>query len=125
MDIVIAELKKIALGILLCDGVFLLVSLGFGFFSAELFSGMALGTAYAIIHFLLLGTSVASAMKKNPRQAQIQMTVQYFIRMILTAFVILIGFAVDFINPLGVVVPLFFPKIVLYAQSIFRKGANR
>lgn len=125
MNIVFPEIKRIAIGSIICNIVFLIASALFSLFSKELFLGSIIGTVYAIVNFMLIGVSVSDAMKKTPKQAQISMVISYFIRMAITALVIFIGLSSDYINPIGVIIPLFFPKAVLYARSIFRKEANR
>ena len=100
MEVVLQEARFVTKGVAVCSFLFLAASLLFDFFSLPLLWGAVLGGAYAVANFLLIGYSV--------------------LRLALTALVLFLAIQVDFINPWGVIPALFYPKISIYARSVYQ-----
>lgn len=120
MEVVFQETRFVAKGVVICSFLFLAASLLFQFFSVPLLLGAVLGGAYAVANFLLIGYSVQESLAKVPEKAKSYMSRQYFMRMALTALVIFLAIEVDFINPWGLIPALFYPKLSIYARSIYQ-----
>ena len=82
--------------------------------------GAMLGAALCVYKVISLDRMVVAAQKKDPLDVNKSVHVQYFLRFILTAGVLLIGFFVPFINHWGVVVGLFFLPISAYATNFLK-----
>lgn len=120
MEVVFQEARFVTKGVVVCSFLFLAASLLFDFFSLPILWGAVLGGAYAVANFLLIGHSVQESLQKPPEKARGYMSRQYFMRMALTALVIFLAIQVDFINPWGVIPALFYPKISIYARSVYQ-----
>lgn len=120
MEVIYRETRFIAKGVAVCSILFLAGSVVFDFFSIPLLIGALLGGLYAIAHFVLIGHSVLESQQRTPEKARSYMSRQYFMRMFLTALVIFLSIEVDFISPLGLIPALFYPKISIYARSIYQ-----
>lgn len=100
------------------------MALPLGYLNLPFILGLFCGTAYAVLNFFILGRTVEIALDRPPAKAQRYMAGQYFVRMGLTAVVIIIAIKVDFINVLGVILPLLYPRLALSIHHIFRKEAK-
>ena len=120
MEVVLQEARCVTKGVAVCSFLFLAASLLFDFFSLPLLWGAVLGGAYAVANFLLIGYSVQESLTKTPEKAKGYMSRQYYLRLALTALVLFLAIQVDFINPWGVIPALFYPKISIYARSVYQ-----
>lgn len=126
MDIAIDELKRLSPILAALNLAMLAVSLVTGYLDGAMVLGLLLGNAYAAVHFILIGVAAKAVVKLTPQEAQRWMAASYFLRMMLTSVVIIVGFKAPFINALGVILPLFFPKISLNIGHIFLwKGGEK
>lgn len=104
-----------------------LMLLTFGVFSLLNYSGLTVfltllfGTAYALINFFMIAQATTAALVKPPQKAQVYMTTQYFIRLLITGELIYLAIKIPQINFWAFIVPLFFPKVVIILNSIFYK----
>ena len=94
----------------------------FGYYQANVFLCILFSCVYTLINFKMIGEALNVSLSKSPTKAQIYMTGQYIIRYIITGCIIYYSLVISFFNPLAVVIPLFFPKIILISQQIFKKG---
>lgn len=124
-DVTKQETLRVAQGLPICAGIFLAGTAVAGAFSLSMVVGTLLGCGYSLFSFVLLGWSLETALAKDPVAAQRYMSGRYFLRLGLTAIVIIVSFQVDIINPVGMIVPLFFPKLIIHTRSILEKGGKK
>lgn len=119
--IVLQEAKRLLRGMapltLLCAAAFLLAGYG----DLRTLGSLLGGTAYSFCLFLMIGTNASRALLYPPAQAIAQVRKGFLFRYTLTGVMVALALKLPFINPLAAILPLFFPKIILLASSIFRK----
>ncbi len=115
------EAKRLAIGML---PLVVLTILGFAVCRQLTWDvGLTLlaGTVYAFGLFLMIGASAAKAVLYPPERAVAIVRRGYMIRYFLTGTLLVLVFQSSFLNPVAAILPLFYPKIVLLANSIFSK----
>lgn len=119
MEVILKELKKIAVTVGAIDVLTLTVGLlcGAGFFSMLI--SLLFGSLFTLANFYLLGTLCQKACTKTPESAKRYMQLNYAVRFFLTAVVIFAAFKLTYLNPAGVVLPLFAPKLTYFAVAIY------
>lgn len=119
------EIKRIAAGTLVCDGImiaglFLLSQFGMGTFNLpRILLGAACGSVIAIINFTILCLTVQSAVEiENKRKMKARFQLSYNIRMVLQALWVVAAFLIPQIHFVAGAAPVLFPNVVLiYLQS--------
>ncbi len=126
MEIALDELKKLARSLAVCNLLLFAALLLFHRGLLPSLLGMALGNAAAVGNFILTGICAEEAVQLPPDAARRKMASGYFQRLLILAFVLVIGLVASPFDPFGVIFPLFFPKISLTVGYIFFwKGGNR
>ncbi len=92
-----------------------------GYYDLGTLISIILGTIYIIFNFYMIAYACDNAMDKGPAGAQKYMFAQYMLRYMLTGGVIYLSLKIEFLNPLAVVIPMFFPKLITVWKSIFVK----
>lgn len=115
------EIISVAKGTCVLVGVSLLISLLIGKLDFSLFLGFIIGGINAIFNFYLLALAAIKCVAEAHKNAHRFMASRYFMRMAITTLVIIIGLYADFINCIGIIIPLVFPKLTLYYSKILRK----
>ena len=126
MEMALEELKRLWRELLVCNLLLLggLLLLGRDLVPSLL--GMALGNGAAAANFVLTGIAAEEAVQLPPDQAQRKMASSYFSRMLMLALVLAAGLIVSWFDPISVVFPLFFVKVLLNVGYIFLgKGGNK
>ena len=121
MDATLRETIKIFKGILVLDVIFIAIIYILGKFDIPMLQGILIGSVYALLNFRLIAVSLNRAVQMSPGRAQVFVGVSYVGRLPLTAAIILAAIKVDYINAFGVIVPMFFPKIIIVSSAINRK----
>ena len=123
---VIKEIGRISVGVSVLYVVMLLIFLISGYFDFEAVLGGLLGSVYAIINFALLGFSVEKSVGKGTKGAQTTMGTSYTLRLFLTAIVVLWSIKAPYFNYVATVIPLVFPRIVIYVLTFIdsKKGGS-
>ncbi|WP_087065811.1 ATP synthase subunit I [Intestinibacillus massiliensis] len=120
-QIVMQEAKRLLLGMapltLIAAGLFFLAGMG----DLRTIGSLLGGAAYSFILFLMIGANASKALLYPAAQAIGLVRRGYMFRYCLTGVLVFLTFKLPFINPLAAILPLFFPKIILLANSIFRK----
>lgn len=119
MNIILGEAKKVCITLATIDLIFILIALLTKTFDYTVATGLALGNVYTLLNFILLGTIVEKAVTKTKYAAKRYMQINYLIRLILTGIFIYIGFMSPYLNPWGVVISLFAPKLTYYTIGIY------
>ena len=121
MDATLRETIKIFKGIVVLDVIFIAIIYILGKFDIPMLQGILIGSVYALLNFRLIAVSLNRAVQMSPGRAQVFAGVSYVGRLALTAAIILAAIKVDYINAFGVIVPMFFPKIIIVISAINRK----
>ncbi len=114
------EIKRIALGTLVCDGLmiaglFLLSQFGIGTFEpGRILLGAACGSVVAVVNFAILCITVQSAVEiENKRKMKARFQLSYNIRMVLQALWVVACFMIPQIHFVAGALPVLFPNVVL------------
>lgn len=84
-------------------------------FDLSVLWGTLLGCSFTLLSFVLLTLSVQQSLRRVGRGASVFMTMTYLGRLALTAAVVLLAIKVPQIYLWATVIPLLFPRIVIYA----------
>lgn len=119
MEIILKELKKVAVTVGIIAVLTLLVGLfcGAGFLS--MLVSLLFGGLFTLANFYLLGSLCQKACTKTPERAKRYMQLNYAARLILVAIVIVAAFKLSYLNPAGVILPLFAPKLTYFATAVY------
>ena len=118
MEIVLKELKKVVITTGVIDALALTIGLLCRMNFLPLLVSLLFGSLFTNANFYLRGTLCRKACTKTPEQAKRFMQLNYTIRLLLTAVVITAGFKLPYLNPLGVALPLFAPKLTYFSMAI-------
>ncbi len=127
------ELIMLLPKVIMLDITVYLLSIFFWKLNYSVALGLVLGTIVMYINLILIGISTENAifrykMTANEKKAKTTMLANYFLRYLLIGLAVYLSFSLKFsflFNTFGVVIPLFYPKLIYVAQSIFikkRKG---
>ncbi|MBE6012893.1 MAG: hypothetical protein E7234_10110 [Lachnospiraceae bacterium] len=84
-----------------------------------------IGAILAILNFFLLGLSLNKAVNKEASNAKQYIQVSYSYRMIGLFIILAIGLYLKLFNPVAILLPLIFPRIVISAINFKRRrGIN-
>ena len=119
------EIRRIALGTLVCDGImiaglFLLSQFDMGTFDLpRILLGAACGSIIAIVNFTILCLTVQMAAEMtNQRKMKAKFQLSYNARMILQAGWVVIAFLLPQFHFIAGAAPVIFPKVtILYLQA--------
>ena len=117
------EIKRIAVGIAVCDvimiaGLFLLSQFGIGTFSYRIFIGALGGSAIALLNFTIMCLTVQYATTiEEQKKMKAFFQSSYNGRLMLQAVWVIVCFVVPSIHLIAGAAPLLFPSvIILYLQ---------
>ena len=114
---ILKETKHIAIGVLIGDIIMCLVFVLLKRFDLSVLLGAVLGSVFAVGNIWYLGISVRKTLEKGDG-GQVYFRKTYLVRMLLHAVCVIIAALVPFINTLAGIIPLFFPKLVIYAMQL-------
>lgn len=93
-----------------------------GRLTAKVLLGAALGTAAALLNFAVMVFSVVKAEgAESPERGALQVRLNYVIRMIVLAAVLIVALRTKIFDPVATVLPLCFTRIAIFISEIFRK----
>ena len=82
----------------------------------------ALGTAAALLNFTVMTFSVVKAESaETPERGALQVRLNYIIRMIVLAAVLIVALKTKIFDPVATVLPLCFTRIAIFISELFRK----
>lgn len=126
MNIVYSEIKKLVIPIFVLD--FVLITIFFITKQSNFVDiiTIILSSLYSVLNIYMVGTAIVVAVEKTENKARNYMILHYFVRYIITGSIIYYAFIISWISPLAVIIPLFFPKIILVFRSTFnnKKGGE-
>lgn len=120
MDIILKEMKKVAVTLGILFVILFPIGLLCGIGWLEMLVSLLFGSLFTLANFMLLGSVCDRASRKPPNKAKIYMQLNYILRLVLTGIVILASFQMSYLTPLGVIVPLFAPKLTYFAVGIYQ-----
>ncbi len=115
------EVRRVSKGVPVLAAVLLLGCWPFGQLNVPMALAALAGTVMGVLNFILLGLAVERAIEMEPDAAKRKMTRSYLLRMGLLGLFLVTGNRAG-LPLLGLAVPLIFPRLVILAKSIFRKG---
>lgn len=121
MDVTLNETIKVAKGVFLLSLLYVLVALVFGFLDKALLYGIFFGSVFTVLNFRLLSLSIKKSVTLDPSKAMVYAGRNYIVRLVLTGIVLLVSVKADYINVIGTIIPMFFPKFIILYQNT-RKG---
>lgn len=119
MDNIYKEVKNIALPIYVMGFIFYLATLTFSNYKIINIGVIIVSCTYSILCFFMVGASIVVAIEKTKNKAQIYVTLQYFVRYLITGSLIYYTFKINVFNTFIFVVPLFFPKVYLLIKGLY------
>ncbi len=102
---------------LLMESVFLII----GKWDVTVLIGNLLGGVAAVGNFLLMGFTVQKAVAAEKKEAKSLMKVSQTLRMLMLFVVVLVGYLVERINLVAVVIPLLFPRVAIMLHPFIIK----
>ena len=81
--------------------------------------GYIFGGLIGILNFLLLGNTMFKASTMHPARARSYVGGNYYIRLLITAIVIIIALKADYLNALSVVIGLLLIKQIIFFSQVF------
>ena len=103
-------------------GIMLGVYALLGKLTGKVLLGAALGTAAALVNFTVMTLSVVKAESaESPERGALQVRLNYIIRMIVLAAVLIVALKTRLFEPVATVLPLCFIRIAIFISELFRK----
>ena len=126
-ETVLRETKRIAVGVFSMLAIMLVVYAALGRFSLAVVLGGALGAAYAVLNFYMLGVTVqrvadrADSGEQDEKIAKARMKSSYTTRMVLMVGVVIVAFVLPFVDVLACIIPMLFPRLTILALQLTGK----
>ena len=123
-ETVLRETKRIAAGVFSMLAIMLIVYAAMGRFSLAVVLGGLIGALYAVLNFLLLGMTVqkvADMREENEELARMQMKSSYNMRMVIMILLIVVAFALPFVDGLACMIPMLFPRLTIFVLQLTEK----
>lgn len=123
-ETVLRETKRIAVGVFSMLAIMLVVYAALGRFSLAVVLGGLIGALYAVLNFLLLGMTVqkvAEMREGNEELARMQMKSSYTMRMVIMILLIVVAFALPFVDGLACMIPMLFPRLTILVLQLTGK----
>ena len=111
------DILRIAVGVLIGDVIMCIVFICIKRFDLSVVLGAVLGTVFAVANLFYLDYSIGRALEKGDAM-QSYFRKSYMVRMLIHAACIVLAALLPFINTIAGIVPLFFPKLVIYAMQL-------
>ena len=123
-ETVLRETRRIAVGVFSMLAIMLIVYAAMGRFSLAVVLGGLIGALYAVLNFLLLGMTVqkvADMREENEELARMQMKSSYNMRMVIMILLIVVAFALPFVDGLACMIPMLFPRLTIFVLQLTGK----
>ena len=123
-ETVLRETRRIAVGVFSMLAIMLVVYAAMGRFSLAVVLGGLIGSLYAVLNFLLLGMTVqkvAEMREGNEELARMQMKSSYNMRMVIMILLIVVAFALPFVDGLACMIPMLFPRLTILVLQLTGK----
>ena len=117
-NVIMKEVKTIAMGTAVCAAVMCLVFLAAGYFSTGVILGAVMGSCFAVGNFWYLGKTIERMLNGGDAK-KLQST--YVYRLGIHAACVILALKIPAINPIAGIVPLFFPRITIFFMQMTGK----
>lgn len=114
------ELKQLIIGMAILNAVAIAVVLFFSF-RWQMTLGFLVGYFYMCFNLIFLGVTVTRATSQKSSPAKRTMFSGYALRYLVLGVVVFLCYQTKYINPIGIYVTLFYPKLVLAFSKVFRR----
>lgn len=111
------EVLHITIGTVACAAVQVAIFALLGRLDRTVWLGTAVGSAFAVLNFILLGLTMQKAAGNAEKAKQIAQF-SYSVRMLLTCVVAILGFQLAALNGIATAVSLFFPRITILVMQM-------
>lgn len=119
------DVKLLIIGIIIINIIEIgIIGIFLSNFMYALYIGLIIGTTMAILQILHIQISIKKALNKSPLQAQRVMMTNYFLRNVIGIIVIIIGFNINKMVVLGIILGLFSLKLSVYMTPLLQKLSN-
>lgn len=116
------EVENINKGVLIYNIIVVILLLITSMIGKGMLLGLALGSAVALMNFVLLAKAIEKSIDMSPNEAKLYASSRYSVRMIIVAAVLFIAAKSQNLNLIGVFLGLISPKIVILVRNkIFDK----
>lgn len=113
------ETLHIAMGVAVFSAVMDLVFFFLGRWELPVLWGTLMGGGWAVLNFFLLGLTVqAMVADPNEKRAKLKFQLSYSLRMLCAILVVAVALRLPGINGLAAVIPLFFPRLTIFAMQL-------
>ena len=123
---ILEKVVKLQYKIIVIDVVALLVLMMLSFFMTKnpmpWIMGYLFGGMIGILNFILLGRTLYRASMMSPQRAQIYASSNYFLRLLITGVVLIIGLKADYLSSIAVVIGLLLIKQIIFFSQF--KGSK-
>lgn len=122
---VIKETGYITVGQVCLCAVMLAVYFFLDKLTLNVFIGAVVGSALAVANFFLIGYSVQRALNTDEDEQAKLMRTSQTIRLMVIALIVVVCLAVPKLDPIATLLPLLFPRIVIFFRSLVIKKDDR
>lgn len=119
--VVLRETKYMAAWVLILSAVMQAVFLVIGRWDYTVLLGNLLSAAVVILNFLFMGITVQNAVQKEEKEAGQAMKASNALRMPAMFVAVVLGVVLDAFNTWTVIVPLFFPRLIVTLRPLWDK----
>lgn len=91
-------------------------------FDVSVLVSALLGTATAVLNFLLMGLTIQGALGLEEKDARTRLRGSQNLRLLMQTVVAVLGAAIPWLNLWAVLIPLFFPRIAIMLRPLFIKN---
>lgn len=123
--VVLKETKYITAWVLILSAVMQAVFLVIGKWDYTVLLGNVLGGVVVVLNFLGMGITVQSAVQKEEKEAKQAMKVSNAVRMLGMFVALVLGIVLDVFNTWTVIIPLFFPRLIVTVRPLWDKTIKR
>ncbi len=117
------DIIKLQYKIIIIDVIILLVLMLLAVFLTNepitWIKGYIFGGLIGILNFILLGNTMYKASTMHPAKARMYAGANYYVRLLITAIVIIIALKADYLNAISVVIGLLLIKQVIFFSQVF------
>ena len=118
-ETIVRETKRIAAGASLMLIAMFIVYICIGRMSPGVVIGGFMGSAYGVFSFFMLGMTMQKAVKETDEtMARARIRTSYSMRMMGALILVVIAFALPFVDGLACMIPLLFPRATILVLQI-------
>jgi len=119
-NLINSDLKILIVGMAILSILIFLISLFWGF-KLSFLLGMTIGYLYMCWNLFHLNYTISKAVSNNADKAKRYMYYNYILRYSILVLIVYLAYSFAFISVLGVIIPLFFPKLVFLINTVFKR----